>query len=73
MTDRNMKTSRFAIGQSEGIRRYSMTWLLRAACRVNERGMQLHDEHRRLVRHNGVNGLFDLSDADRSGNYKRLS
>jgi hypothetical protein len=44
------------------VRSYSMTWLLRAACRVYERERAQHAEHHHICRRQGVNALFDLSD-----------
>lgn len=56
----------------DAIRRYSMAWLLRAACRVNERGQHQEDEHRRISRNRGVEALFDLSDASMTGEFRKL-
>lgn len=42
-----------------------MNWLLRAACRVYEREIAVHDEARWLSRRLGVSALFDLSDTGR--------
>ena len=59
--------------RTETIRRYSMGWLLQAACRVYQRGAELHREHERRVRRAGISGLFDLSDTGAvSGNWRRL-
>ncbi len=59
-----LKTSQTcAFGASrQDIRRYSMNWLLRAACRVSQRSITVQDKTRRQLRVLGVDGLFDLSD-----------
>src|SRR5207247_2247628 len=44
------------------VRNYSMSWLLRAACRVYEREMAQNAAHYQLWRRQGVAALFDLTD-----------
>lgn len=57
----------------DSIRRYSLNSLLQAACRVYQRGMELHRENERQLRHIGLSSQFDLSDtASASETWPRL-
>lgn len=60
------------VAKRNDIRRYSMTWLLHAACRVYERGVAVQAAHARRIRA-GMDELFDLSDANTTGRHYRMS
>lgn len=62
--------------RADSIRRYSLTSLLQAACRVYQRGIDACAENERALRRGGVSGLFDLSDTSGgavTGRWRRLS
>jgi hypothetical protein len=54
---------------ADTIRRYSLSWLLRAASRVYERGAAI-DRQEDFA--DGVSGLFDLSDTAQTGQFRRI-